>query len=163
LSQGEEISFAILGNGAADYRDMLLNSQRRFPSNIRVKIDFDSDIGDAMIKSADGMGMPSRQEACGLVQLFAMPYGGATIANPCGGLKDTVREFDPKTLQGNGFLMDQLSEESLAAAIRRFTQVYRQPDLWRQVMLNNMIQDYSRARSAKNYAQHFESMLSHLP
>ena len=51
-----------------------------------------------------------------------------------GGLDDTIEPFNGKT--GTGFKFSEYTPEALLAAIRQAVDYYRQPNAWRQVMLN---------------------------
>ena len=63
--------------------------------------------------------MPSRYEPCGLNQLYSQRYGTLPIVRAVGGLADTVEH------EATGFVFEQLSVRSLAAAVAWAADVYR--------------------------------------
>ena len=51
---------------------------------------------------SDFLAVPSRDEPCGLTQLYAMRYGAIPIVTPVAGLRDTVETFDVAHAKGTG-------------------------------------------------------------
>ena len=70
--------------------------------------------------------MPSRFEPCGLGQMIAMHYGALPIVRHTGGLVDTVPEFSPDLVSGNGFVFHDYTPGALAEAVIRATQVFQE-------------------------------------
>ena len=57
--------------------------------------------------------MPSRFEPCGLNQLFAMRYGTIPIAHATGGLRDTIKDFNPFVAGDLSACMDMPSNNDI--------------------------------------------------
>jgi len=76
-----------------------------------------------------------------------------------GGLADTVREFDPETGEGNGFLFDKFSSDSMLAALNRAIQLYQNKRSWTKLMKNGMKLDLSWTESARTYQALFENLV----
>jgi starch synthase len=69
--------------------------------------------------------MPSLFEPGGIVQHEFFCGGTPVIAFRTGGLKDTVFEFDPKTLKGNGFNFMSYDHEDFKRCMRRALECYK--------------------------------------
>ena len=95
--------------------------------------------------------MPSRYEPCGLNQMYSLRYGTVPVVRATGGLADTVREFDPITRTGNGFVFQPFEAEEMVMALRRALAVQGEPELWRALQRNGMAQDFSWRVSADGY------------
>src|SRR3990172_10899942 len=97
--------------------------------------------------------MPSRYEPCGLGQMIALRYGSVPLVRRTGGLADTVVSYNAKTGQGTGFVLNEYSSAALIAALRRALAVYHNGEKWAALMRAGMKQDFSWARSAKEYVK----------
>ena len=64
--------------------------------------------------------MPSQFEPCGLAQQVALAFGCIPVVRYTGGLADTVREFNPYTLEGNGFVFDNVDDNEFCDARTRY-------------------------------------------
>jgi starch synthase len=73
-----------------------------------------------------------------------------------GGLADTVRDVDPATGEGTGFVFTDPTPAALLDALRRALATYRNSPLWRQIQLAGMRQDFSWDASARQYAGVYE-------
>jgi starch synthase len=69
--------------------------------------------------------MPSMFEPGGIVQHEFFCAGTPVIAFRTGGLKDTVFEFDPTLLKGNGFNFMSYDLEDFKRCMRRALDVYK--------------------------------------
>src|SRR5205814_3546388 len=87
--------------------------------------------------------MPSRYEPSGLNQMYSLRYGTVPVVRATGGLADTVREFDPITGEGNGFVFERFSADEMVMALRRALAAYAEPQLWRAIQRNGMARDSS--------------------
>jgi starch synthase len=95
--------------------------------------------------------MPSRFEPCGLGQMLALRYGSIPIVRSTGGLADTVRDYDPRMGEGNGFAFRAYDSMALYTALVRAIETYRYPSVWQQLIFRAMSADHSWATSARRY------------
>ncbi len=150
----------ILGQGDQKYQDLLLQLQKEKQKFLGVKIAFDEVLAHLIIAGSDLFLIPSRFEPCGLTQMYSLRYGTIPIVRAVGGLEDTIEEFDPVNLRGNGFKFKEYSAEALIKAVRRALDFYYQPHFWSSLIQNAMVADFSWERSAREYAQLYQLIKS---
>jgi starch synthase len=106
--------------------------------------------------------VPSRFEPCGLTQLYALLYGTIPVVRQVGGLADTVVDATPETIQSNtatGFMFGPATTLGLDQALARTLEAYRNPPLWRQLMLRGMAQNFSWDAAAEQYLALYGDLL----
>lgn len=156
-----DIQLVVLGTGDPYYHKMFENLKRRYPQKVGLQLGFNPVLAQRIYAGADIFLMPSRFEPCGLGQLIALRYGTIPVVRATGGLADTVTEFNPVTLSGNGFVFTEYSGRELYSAIVRALKLYRdQPETWQRLVRNAMLLDYSWARSAVEYLQLYREAIS---
>jgi starch synthase len=102
--------------------------------------------------------VPSIYEPCGLTQLYALRYGAVPVVRETGGLRDTVRHFDPATGTGTGSVFQHADGAGLAWAIGEVLVWYGQPELWARLGQNGMSADFSW----RHQAPHYEALYARL-
>ena len=102
--------------------------------------------------------MPSRFEPCGLNQIYSLRYGTVPLVRATGGLADTIVGYDPlmPNPAANGFVFQEYSSLALSECLRQACDAYRRPEVWRQLVAAGMGQDWSWARSAKQYVELYQ-------
>ena len=140
------LQVAVVGTGDRDLIAKLEAAQARYPGHFAVFIGFDEGLAHLVEAGADMFLMPSRFEPCGMNQMYSQRYGTPPVANPTGGLVDTIE--DGKT----GFLMDAASSTALIAAVRRAVDAWRDGTQWRAMQVAGMSKDFGWDSAAKKYA-----------
>lgn len=158
LSQG--VQFVVLGIGDQHYHEMFQNLAARYPEQVAIFLTFNTELAQRIYAGSDMFLMPSRFEPCGLSQLIAMRYGCVPIVRNVGGLADTVKEYDPRTGTGNGFVFNNYDPWELFAAIVRALELYRFKDIWRILQQHGMMADHSWHVSAMRYVDVYRNALS---
>jgi starch synthase len=144
-------SFVVLGEGERKYEDFWRTLAARYPDRVSVTVGFDEARAHRIEGGSDLFLMPSRFEPCGLNQMYSQRYGTVPVVHATGGLRDTVRNYDPATGGGSGFSFDDYSAAALLATLRRALEVYRDREQWRRLQIAGMRQDFSWERSARAY------------
>ena len=145
--------FVFLGTGEKKYEDALLNLAKKYPNNFKTIIKFDEKLAHEIYASSDIFLVPSRFEPCGLTQMVAMRYGAVPMVRETGGLKDTVNS-------NVGFTFKKFdSAEFYKTLEKALTIYYYKPKIWRQLQLNDMKQDFSWDKSAKEYLKLYQKLL----
>ncbi len=155
----EDVHIVVLGKGDKIYEELLKNIASKYPDKIKVRIGFDNELAHQIYAGSDMFLMPSRFEPCGLGQLIAFKYGTVPIVHSTGGLRDTVQEFSPDTLTGNGFVFDKYNSFSFLKAVRRALRVFKSGKKWKRLIGNCMELDFSWETSAKKYIKLYEKLL----
>ena len=143
----------VLGNGEAALEDMFGRLQRAFPRQVCFFNGFQDRLAHLIEAGADMFLMPSRYEPCGLNQMYSLRYGTVPIVHRTGGLADTVKTFNPRTGEGNGFAFENFDAAGLRWAVEAALATYRDPAAWRRLMLNGMTADFSWNAQVKIYEQ----------
>jgi starch synthase len=145
--------FVFLGTGEKKYEDALLNLTKKYPNNFKAIIKFDEKLAHKIYAGSDIFLVPSRFEPCGLTQMIAMRYGAVPVVRETGGLKDTVSDRV-------GFTFKKFNPAEFYKILERaLTVYYHKPKAWRQLQINDMKQNFSWDKSAKEYLQLYKKLL----
>lgn len=145
-----------LGTGEPQYEALFRTLADRFPDKFLVKVAYDNNIAHQIEAGADMFLMPSRYEPCGLNQIYSLKYGTVPVVRATGGLDDTIENFNGKS--GTGYKFSDYSAEALLGCITQAMAGFRQPQAWRQLMLNGMKKDFSWGASAKEYGKIYQAL-----
>ena len=157
-----DTQWVILGTGETQLETTFRELANRYPDKLAVIFEFNLPLAHRIQGGADMFLMPSRFEPCGLAQLQALKYGTVPVVRAIGGLADTITDCRPETLANgtaNGFSFTEESPQALSETLKRACDAYRQPEIWRQLVLTGMRQDWSWARSAPRYVEMYEATL----
>ena len=144
-----EAAVAVLGSGYAEHEGALRQLAERVPADrFSLTLAFDEALAHRLYGAGDFFLMPSKQEPCGLGQLYAMRYGAVPVVHAVGGLRDTVVPVDGDA--GTGLRFDAFTPEAFAEAVRLALALG--PAAYAAIQRNGMRADHSWASSAAAYA-----------
>ncbi|HEX4628235.1 MAG TPA: glycogen/starch synthase, partial [Gemmatimonadales bacterium] len=83
VERGARVAF--VGTGELWLEGALREAAWRWPGRVATRIAFDPLLARRMFAGADFLVVPSRDEPCGLTQMYAMRYGAIPIVTPVGG------------------------------------------------------------------------------
>jgi len=146
-----DLQFVLLGTGEPHYHEMFSRIAQAYPGKAAIFLTFNAELAQKIYAGTDMFLMPSRFEPCGLGQMIAMRYGNVPVVRATGGLADTVKDFDPRTGEGNGFSFVPYDRWALFATIVRALENYKYKDTWRQLQMRGMAADLSWDASARKY------------
>ncbi|MSO20102.1 MAG: glycogen synthase GlgA [Acidobacteria bacterium] len=158
LLMKENLRLAVLGTGEPEYEELFRTLARDYPDRVGVRIRYDDALAHKVEAGADMFLMPSHYEPCGLNQIYSLRYGTVPVVRDIGGLSDTVEDYDPATGEGTGFRFTKYTGTAMLEAVRRALSLFRNPEGWKQIMLNGMKKDFSWARSAEAYETLYREM-----
>jgi starch synthase len=154
------IQLAVQGNGDPVLEAAFTATAASYPGRVAVCMRYDEALAHRMIAGADAMLVPSRFEPCGLTQLYAQRYGTVPVVREVGGLADTVVDASAPAIAADlatGFMFGPATAQALGQALMRTVDAFRQPSLWRQLMLRGMAQNFSWKVAATQYAALYEA------
>ncbi|OHB83702.1 MAG: starch synthase [Planctomycetes bacterium RBG_16_64_12] len=156
-----DLEWVILGTGDPDYEARFRALAERFPKKVAARLEFSDDLAHKIEAGADIFLMPSRYEPCGLNQMYSLKYGTVPVVRDTGGLADTIVDASDQTLAegtANGFSFQEDNCQALDETLQRARDAYRRPDVWRQLVRTGMQQDWSWARSARQYVELYQQI-----
>ncbi len=152
-----DLQLVVLGTGDEQVERMLLQLQEKYPSNVKIWLDFNPPLGQQIYAGCDVFLMPSRYEPGGLGQLISLRYGAVPLVRRTGGLADTVQNADLPLRSGTGFLFDEPNAGELKHATERTLTAFENRDGWRALQQRGMKQDWSWNRAAAKYLDLYDA------
>jgi starch synthase len=159
--QTSDVQWAILGTGQPKYHKILETLADRFPQRVALRLEFSNPLAHRIEAGADIFLMPSRFEPCGLNQLYSLRYGTVPLVRATGGLADTIVGFESQSPSpaANGFVFQEYSALALSESLRQACDAYRRPEVWQKLVAVGMDQDWSWARSARQYIELYQKTM----
>ena len=154
-----DLQWAVLGTGEAKFHDQLASLAEKYPNQVAVELAFSASLSHQIEAGSDMFMMPSRYEPCGLNQMYSLAYGTVPVVRATGGLADTIVNATEESLSAgtaNGFIFHEYSEAALSETLRRACDMYCDKTRWNRLIDAGMRQDWSWAKSAKQYAKLYE-------
>jgi starch synthase len=146
LLRHHDLRLVVLGSGDPRLERQLTDLQRAFPAKVSFYNGYNNDLAHLIEAGADLFLMPSRYEPCGLNQMYSLRYGTVPLVRKTGGLADTV--------DGScGFVFERIAAGALRAAWELALKTWRQPALWRRLVLNGMAKNYSWDTQVRLYEE----------
>ena len=146
-----DVQYILLGHGDEKYHRFFKSAARKYPSKLAVNFKFDDPLAHQIEAGCDMYLMPSHIEACGLNQLYSLKYGTIPIVHATGGLTDTVKDFNPSTNRGYGFVFQKYSPESLLKILKRSIKTFHDQETWPRLVDRAMRLNFSWHVSAEKY------------
>jgi starch synthase len=156
-----DVQMAVLGAGDRRYEDLFRHVAAQQAGRFAAYFGFDPGLAQRLYAGADMLLMPSRFEPCGLAQLIALRYGTIPIVRETGGLADTIRDFDPTTDTGFGFVFEPYDAWHLYGAVVRAVETFKHRPIWAQLVRRAMEQDVSWSSSARQYVGLYRAAMAH--
>ncbi|WP_412068123.1 glycogen synthase [Rubrivirga sp. IMCC43871] len=150
-----DAAIAVLGSGYDEHEDALRQLGGAVPADrFSLTLAFDEALAHRLYGAGDFFLMPSKQEPCGLGQLYAMRYGTVPIVHAVGGLRDTVVPWDGA--EGTGVWFEAFTGDAFADAVARALAL--DADALGRVQRTGMRADHSWASSALAYAALYDAL-----
>ncbi|KIY95719.1 starch synthase [Monoraphidium neglectum] len=144
----------MLGSGRDDLENDLRAMEAQYKNQARGWVGFSTKMAHRITAGVDILLMPSRFEPCGLNQLYAMAYGTPPIVHAVGGLRDTVKPFNPFESSGTGWTFERAEADQMRGQIHNALVTYREHrDAFVALQRRGMEQDLSWDHAAQVYEE----------
>ncbi|MFH0856277.1 MAG: glycogen/starch synthase [bacterium] len=154
-----DLQFVIMGGGDKKYEAEIRKICKKYPEKCASHLEFDPIHATQVYAGSDMILMPSRFEPCGLNQMISLRYGSIPIVRSTGGLADTITDFNPKTLRGNGFVFREYNSHDFLMAITRAVETFKHKEIWNRFLLKAMEQSFSWELPARKYLKLFKEQI----
>ncbi len=159
VAQGAQL--AVIGSGDPRLETAFQVAARSHPGRVAVSVGYDEALAHGAFAAADVFLAPSRQEPCGLTQLYAQAYGALPLVRHTGGLGDTVVGATPSTLANDtatGFQFEAANGWALGEAINQALALFPDAPAWRQVQRRGMQANFGWEAPARAYLRLYETI-----
>lgn len=156
----EEVQFIIMGDGEWRYENFFRHAEHLYPDKLRLHTTYKEDLAHQLYAAGDLLLMPSRFEPCGISQMIAMRYLTVPLVRLTGGLKDTVRPYNPLTHEGDGFTFYDYNAHEMLYAFQRAVRTYQDKEEWNRILNNLLHKDFRWSSSARQYKELYRNLLS---
>jgi len=153
-----DFALAVLGSGEARYEHFFQHLHEQMPDRVHFYRGYNNALAHRIEAGSDAFLMPSRYEPCGLNQMYSLKYGTVPIVRETGGLADSVEQINPRAGTGTGILFRDYDANGLAWALETALALWRNQDLWHQVMRNGMVRDFSWEHQGEQYVTLFRQL-----
>jgi starch synthase len=154
-----DLQLVVLGTGEKRYHDLFEKAAKKHPIKVGIALTFSNELAHLIEAGSDMFLMPSRYEPCGLNQIYSLRYGTVPIVRATGGLDDTIEDVNLSSGTGTGFKFKNYSSAEMLKTIQRALNAFGDQVLWRKLMKNGMVKDFSWESSARKYVQLYRSIV----
>jgi len=154
------VNLVILGTGDAAIEKNIHNMERLYSNGLKLFSRYDEELAHLIEAGADIFLMPSRYEPCGLNQMYSLRYGTIPVVHATGGLDNSVTDVLLHPDSGTGFKFYNYEPAAFLEAIKSALDLIKNPIEWAQIQKRAMAQDFSWDRSARQYIEVYEQVLS---
>ena len=152
----QDIECVIMGDGNKELFQFFQKIERKHQKHFRI-IPFDAKYETSLYAGSDIILLPSRFEPCGINQMIALRYGCIPVAHHIGGFVDTIRDYDSRSGEGNGFVFTVFDSHDLLLAAARAIETYKQKDVWTALIRSGMNEANSWRIPAQNYIELYKT------
>ncbi|HEX8371296.1 MAG TPA: glycogen synthase GlgA [Chthoniobacterales bacterium] len=148
----DDVRLVVLGEGDPAYEAELRYHTLKHRGRFAFRQEFDAALSHLIEAGSDITLIPSRFEPCGLTAIYSLKYGALPVARSVGGLTQIIRDHDPMTDDGWGYLFEDYTAESCWDAIKRARLQFIDQPVWGALMERAMQQDFSWKQAAEEYS-----------
>jgi len=146
-----DVQCIISGRGNEECQKLFQTFVKKYPEKMAFSLKLDDQLTHLLVAGCDMFLIPCRLEPCSTIHLSCLKYGAIPIVYETGGLVDSVKDFNPETKQGYGFVFKEYSPTSLLNKIKQAVKIFRDKNIWMKLVDRAMKQNFSCQAAAENY------------
>ena len=154
------VHVVMVGSTTPESKKKVETLSKKNPGKIGVEQSGDPRLLHLAHAGSDFILIPSRAEPYGLNHLWGMTYGTIPIARNTGVLADTIKPFEAKSSQGQGFLFEKSNAKEFVKTIQSALKVYADKEVWNKVIQNAMKRDYSWNSAVPSCVKAYQKLMS---
>ncbi len=155
----QDVQLVVLGKGDYEDEEYFKYLERKYPEKVRARISFNRELAKRIYAGSDIFLMPSRTEPCGIAQMLACRFGTIPIVRETGGLKDTIKCYNPYDEEDTcGFSFYEYSSKALRDTVFRTLELYKDKKKWYELVCRAMSRDFSFDKSATIYNEVYKRL-----
>jgi starch synthase len=149
----DDVRLIILGRGDPAYETALAIAARKYPERLAYRHDYDETLAHLIEGGSDIALIPSRVEPGAFSAMHSLKYGVLPVARAIRGVEQIIRDYDPATESGYGFLFYEYGSEPFWDAIKRAREIFMDRTEWERLIKRAMACDFSWALAAERYEE----------
>jgi len=156
----DDVRLIILGRGDPSYETALAIAARKYPDRLAYRHDYDEALAHLIEGGSDIALIPSRVEPGAFSAMHSLKYGVLPVARAIRGVEQIIRDYDPSTQSGYGFLFYEYGSEPFWDAIKRAREIFADRPEWERIIKRAMACDFSWALAAERYEELYGGLVA---
>ena len=156
----DDVRLIILGRGDPSYETALAIAARKYPDRLAYRHDYDEALAHLIEGGSDIALIPSRVEPGAFSAMHSLKYGVLPVARAIRGVEQIIRDYDPSTQSGYGFLFYEYGSEPCWDAIKRAREIFADRPEWERIIKRAMACDFSWALAAERYEELYGGLVA---
>lgn len=155
----ENLQVVLLGPGDKDLKAELEVIEKKHPSKFKFKLGFSETLNSEVEAGSDMYLILGKNPASCPKFMQACLYGSVPIAHNAGIIKELAEGFNDEEFEGNAFIFDDYTTESMMVAVKKALDLFSDKDDWITLARNCMLDDFTWKENAKEYDLFYKKLL----
>lgn len=147
----ENLQVVLLGPGDKELKKELDAIEKKYPSKFKFKLGFSEALNSEVEAGSDMYLITAEKPTTAAKFMQACLYGSVPIVHNAGIIKELAEPFNDEEFEGNSFLFEEYTTESLMEAVRKALELFSDKDDWITIARNSMLEDFSWKENIKQY------------
>lgn len=147
----ENLQVVLLGPGDKELKKELDAIEKKYPSKFKFKLGFSEALNSEVEAGSDMYLITAEKPTTAAKFMQACLYGSVPIVHNAGIIKELAEPFNDEEFEGNSFLFEEYTTESLMEAVKKALELFSDKDDWITIARNSMLEDFSWKENIKQY------------